>query len=317
LASCDTIRRIVSVHGQRIAVLEGNPCAPGTPIVLLHGILGSIDYWPAALPQSILNERRWISIGLPGHFPGRFASAADAAQITPEIFADVLSATIRQVVPGEKALLVGYSTGGFAALNLAAREPNLVAGVLSIAGFAKGTWRGLLGRMQSLARRGRIGRKLFAAGYRVMAGQPWLFEECLLAHATKTIDRRSLRVAASLRSAAQDAQRQEARAMAELFARIRQFDIRPLMSQIRVPVVIAAGNRDPIIPFQHTCAIASAIPQARLVTFEGAGHLFHLECPDAFHTLLLDWVAKQDADHGTIPSSHSTTHGDLCAAAVC
>lgn len=317
MASCDTIRRIVSVHGQRIAVLEGNPCAQGTPIVLLHGILGSIDFWPSVLPQSILNERRWISIGLPGHFPGRFASASEAEQITPDVFADVLSATIRQVTPGERVLLVGYSTGGFAALNLAAREPDLVAGMLSIAGFAKGTWWGLLGRMQSIARRGRFGRKAFAAGYRVLTSQPWLFEQCLLAHAAKRVDLRSPAVAAQLRSAAQDAQRQDAGVMAELFARIRQFDIRPLLPTIRVPVVIAAGDHDPIIPFQHTHAVASAIPQAELVTFQGAGHLFHLECPDLFHALLTDWVAKQDAGHGTISSTRSTTYGAVRVAAAC
>jgi pimeloyl-ACP methyl ester carboxylesterase len=301
-------------------VLEGNRCAGGLPIVLLHGILGSIDFWPAVLPHSVVNERRWISIGLPGHFPGRFGSGSDANQSTPEEFADVLSGAIRQMAPGEKVLLAGYSTGGFAALNLAARQPELVASVLSIAGFAKGTWWGLLGRMQSIASRGRFGRKLFAAGYRVLTSQPWLFERCLLAHSALRVDRRVPTVAAQLKSAAEDARRQDDDVMAALFARIRQFDIRPLLPKIRVPVAIAAGDCDPIIPYEHTRAIASAIPRAELIKFHGAGHLFHLECSDAFHTLLNAWLARHAAGHETLPSTHSThspTESAARAAAAC
>lgn len=206
------------------------------------------------------------------------------------MFSEVLNAALRELVGEQPIGLVGYSTGGFAALNLAARQPERVARVLSLAGFAVGRWQGLLGRLQSLAARGRMGRTLFAGGFRALVSNTSLFNQCLLMHSARAIDRQSALTSRLLAGAAADARRQDPAAMADLFAHIRRFDIRPLLSQIQAPVVIAGGERDPVIPFQETRALAAAIPQAKLVPLAGVGHLFHLEGAGEFQRLLSDWI---------------------------
>jgi pimeloyl-ACP methyl ester carboxylesterase len=270
------------------------------PLVFLHGILGSIDFWPPLLPAAVIN-RRWISLGLPGHFPGRLPPGDAAEQITPQAFADVLEAALQELVGDQPAALVGYSTGGFAALNLAAHYPARVAGVLSIAGFALGRWQGLLGRLQSLAARGALGKRLFTGGYRSLVGSSSLFQRCLLMHAAAHIDRSSPLTLRLLNDAAVDARRQDPAAMAELFARIRRFDIRPLLPRIQAPVIVAGGERDRVIPFRETRSLVAAIPHAELVSLAGVGHLFHLECAAEFQRLLQTWVDR-------VPSTQCSTH---------
>ena len=46
-------------------------------------------------------------------------------------------------------------------------------------------------------------------------------------------------------------------------------------NELRLPTLVIHGTEDPVPPFPHGKAIADAIPGARLVTLEGAGHELH------------------------------------------
>lgn len=281
-------------HGaHRVAVLCGNSFATGTPLVFLHGIAGSVHFWPALLPPSVRDHRRWYSVGLPGHFPGEVSKPNGSNdEISAEAFAELLATVIRKISPTQPVALIGYSTGGFAALNLAARSPELVAAVLCVSGFAVGKWRGILGRLQSLAARGRAGRRMCAIFWKLLACNSSVFRRSLLLSA-KRPNVSSSEAGSLLSRVAYDAKQQRAAVLASLFASIRRIDIRLLLRGIRVPVLIAGGNCDPIIPYQQTYALASMIPSAELVTFRGVGHLFFAECPDLFQEMLEDWVERQ------------------------
>ena len=69
--------------------------------------------------------------------------------ISAELFAEILAAVIRRLSPTQRIALMGYSTGGFAPLNLAACVPELVASVVAVSGFSEGRWHGVLGRSHS------------------------------------------------------------------------------------------------------------------------------------------------------------------------
>jgi pimeloyl-ACP methyl ester carboxylesterase len=47
------------------------------------------------------------------------------------------------------------------------------------------------------------------------------------------------------------------------------------VSHLRIPTLVIHGTEDPVLPIPHAQALADAIPNARLVTVEGAGHEIH------------------------------------------
>jgi pimeloyl-ACP methyl ester carboxylesterase len=297
VSQTETSLRFIDHGAHRVAVLSGNPRASGTPLVFLHGFTGSVHFWPAWLPPSIRDHRRWHSIGLPGHWPGGFSSRGSAQgdgsdiNITAESFAEILAAVIRKLSPTQPVALIGHSTGGFAALNLAARAPELVVNVVSVSGFAVGKWHGLLGRLQMLASRGWAGQRASAMLWSLTTFNPAVFRRLLRINAAK-LELNSPVRESLLDLGARDAGRHDPAILAKLMANIRRFDIRPLLDGICAPTLIAGGDRDPIIRYEHTCELASEIRGAELVTFRDVGHLFFVECSDLFQHVLEDWIDR-------------------------
>ncbi|HEX6526128.1 MAG TPA: alpha/beta hydrolase [Streptosporangiaceae bacterium] len=62
------------------------------------------------------------------------------------------------------------------------------------------------------------------------------------------------------------------------------------LSSVRVPVLVVWGAADRIYPPQHGEAFAKAVPGARLVVLDKAGHLPQLEAPSALLAAVLDFV---------------------------
>lgn len=62
------------------------------------------------------------------------------------------------------------------------------------------------------------------------------------------------------------------------------------LSQIEVPTLIAAGDRDKRDFVAAAESMASAMPNARHEVIAGAGHLAPLETPEQFRELLLDFL---------------------------
>ena len=54
--------------------------------------------------------------------------------------------------------------------------------------------------------------------------------------------------------------------------------------------MIVWGDRDPIIPVKHGLAAHELVPSSRLELFEGAGHFPHLDEPQRFLDVLLDFI---------------------------
>ena len=70
------------------------------------------------------------------------------------------------------------------------------------------------------------------------------------------------------------------------------------LAQIRLPVLVAAGERDMPDFRDGAEVLAAQLPDARRVDIAGAGHLAPLEQPDAFRELLLGYLAVVSADAG-------------------
>jgi pimeloyl-ACP methyl ester carboxylesterase len=286
--------RLLDVHGHRVAALAGGPSGGSPPVVFLHGILAAPDVWLPTLPAHVRDNRTWFSLSLLGHAPGSLPERLPSADITPDLFADVLAAAIRQLVGRQPVELVGWSTGGFAAINLAARFPQMVAGLFCISAFAKGIWHGPLGLLQRTARCGRAGALTSRTAMRLLAASRPLHTAAM---------RRQLRMASQDSSAEavratlnrlHEAMRcHSVAALARLIARIRTFDISACLPRLAVPTLILGGGRDPIIAASHTRALAAAIPNAKLVMLPAAGHFAFLEDTPRYQCLLTEWLERR------------------------
>ena len=105
----------------------------GTPIVLLHGIMGSSLSWYPHIAELAAQHTVYAvdTLGEPGH----------SIQTRPVRTNDDMADWLSDVLTGlghEKVHLAGVSRGGFLALNLAIRSSDRIAGVTAFepAGFA-------------------------------------------------------------------------------------------------------------------------------------------------------------------------------------
>lgn len=69
---------------------------------------------------------------------------------------------------------------------------------------------------------------------------------------------------------------------AALSAMASRPDSRPLLGEIKVPVLVIVGEEDTLTPPEAAEAMVAGLPNARLVRMPAAGHMSNLEAPEAF-----------------------------------
>jgi pimeloyl-ACP methyl ester carboxylesterase len=94
----------------------------GQPIVFVHGTRLCRTMWRAQM-DDLRDRYRVIALDLPGH--GRLADRP----FTVQDASDELALAIEQAAGG-RAVVVGLSLGGYVAMDLAARRPDLVRGLV-------------------------------------------------------------------------------------------------------------------------------------------------------------------------------------------
>ncbi len=69
-------------------------------------------------------------------------------------------------------------------------------------------------------------------------------------------------------------------------------DSTPTLAQISVPTLVVVGAEDTLTPPKDAQAMQAAIRGARLATIPGAAHLSNFEQPDAFNTVVREFLAE-------------------------
>jgi pimeloyl-ACP methyl ester carboxylesterase len=285
-------QQMISLAGQTLAAITANESLRTTPVVFIHGITSHIDLWEPTLPEPIRNGRRWISLSLPGHHPSPLdlQQINSRTSITPAIWAEWYEQALWQLVGDEPVDVVGWSTGGFTGLTLAAHYPQRIRRLMSISGFASGRWLGRIGLFQQLSLNS-LTRAGVRFGFGVVGRSRWLFDRLI---ATAVGDRSAFRdsplrepfLQASFRAFANH----DPRVITELFQIIAQFDASDSLANIPCPTLICGGEADPYIPASQTQRIAALIPNAELVLWPQAGHLFCVERTREYQELLTRWL---------------------------
>lgn len=241
---------VTRVRGYQIHAVEYG--TSGTPLVLVHGLSGSSQWWYRNVP-GLAREHRVLIPDLIGFGRSRRPRLRlPTLDAVAEVFGEWLEA--RGV---ERPHLVGHSMGGQMAIHLAARSPERVERLVLVdaAGIPRPLSPGKLMR--------------FAAEVAPL----WRWGD-----------------PGFLPVIARDALRAGPWTIAQAIAHIFRDDVRPLLPRIEAPTLIVWGERDTLVPLSHSWEMRQGIPGSQLAVLRGASHNPMVDRPADFNRLVLRFL---------------------------
>jgi pimeloyl-ACP methyl ester carboxylesterase len=270
----------VTIHGHSVGYRRAGS---GEPLLLIHGLAGSSRTWDDVIP-ALSEHHDVIAPDLLGHGE----SAKPMGDYSLGAFANGLRDFL-SVLDVPSVTIVGHSFGGGVAMQLAYQHPHLVDRLVLVGS-------GGLGREVSW-----LLRALTLPGAEYL--MPIAFPKPLVDRATQVgrqLGRRNIRsphLAEMWRAYSSLAGAQNRSA----FVRTMRGVIEPtgqvvnasdrLYLAAHVPTLIVWGDHDGIIPVAHAYAVHELVPTSRLEILDGVGHFPHVEDPERFAEVLLDFMA--------------------------
>lgn len=275
--SVGDVRLFVDVDGAKL-VPDGESMRERPTIILLHGGPG-FDHTPYKE-----NYARLTDIAQLVYYDHRGNGRSESGppeRWTLDQWADDLR-TLCEVLGIEQPIVFGASFGGFVALNYAVRHPEQPAKLMLVSTVARA----------NLDRALAMFERLGGPDVRGVA-------ERFFAEPTEQNREEYLRVCGPYY--AQRPRRPEILArvtqrpdVSEHFWRreILRYDLTERVGQIRCPVLLLAGELDPIATIADAEDLAAALPadRVRFERFANAGHLLALEQPDALLAHMREFV---------------------------
>ncbi len=244
----------------------------GPTLVLVHGVVHRQHAW-APVIDLLTDYRTVVTVDLPGHGDSpAMPDGPDPIAIGTQMMLDFLA----ELSPDETVHIAGNSLGGWFALEAAARGAVASATGLSPAGFFRGKWdqdravgtfkalRGatrLLGDAREPLLRNTIGKSV---GMGVFMSKPWRVPtDTALTDAASLLENRIID-----------------RALDADFAFHSPVDT-------SVPVTVAWGRRDLILPAYQAKTVRETFPQALVNVYPGIGHVPMWDDPQLVASILL------------------------------
>ena len=232
----------------------------GEPLVLLPGTAATCHYWGPLRP-ALARDHDVIAVDLPGH--GDTPPLPRGLAATDERLAAAVAGLLDELAI-DRAHLVGNSLGGQVALELARMGRARSVCALSPAGF----WTARE-RLYCIA----VLRFSAAAGARLLALPPWLagglpvrtLLACHLIGRPWRVPRADYLDALAHTAATPG--------LEAVFAGYRTWRA-PLPHELdHIPITIAWGDRDLLLPLRQAKRARAVLPNARHVTLKGCGHV--------------------------------------------
>jgi pimeloyl-ACP methyl ester carboxylesterase len=255
-----------------VAMLPFDAVGEGPAVVLLHAGIADRSMWADHLGPLAGHGYRVVAMELPGFgeaplVPGEQAPWADVLQTMDELGI-------------ERAALVGNSFGGAVALRVAVVAPERVWALALISAPAPGlepspeleaAWKA----EEEALERGDVDAAVAAVvDAWTLPGAPDDVRDRVAA-----MQRRTYELQGDAAGGAEAVDPLESRPDA--------------LTRLSVPALVAAGELDKRDFLEGAAVLAEALPGARHVVIEGAGHLAPLETPDAFRELVLVLLREQ------------------------
>lgn len=241
-------------------------------VVLLHGYLESLLVWEEFVPL-LYKEVRVVTLDLPGHG----ISVVRGDEHSMEFLADTVADAIRTLGIA-RCTVVGHSMGGYVALALCERHPELLDGVVLLSSTPNAdTEEKAENRRREIALV-EAGKKDALARVAPAAG----FAEQNRARMKDAIEDLAEQVFVT----------EEAGIAALLRGMIARRDRNEMVRKTTVPVLFLLGRQDPYIPSDAAEKMVAEHPKARVVWLENSGHMGFLEEPEAAARAILDFVRR-------------------------
>ena len=268
------------VNGAAIFVEDTG--GPGQPVVFLHGFLFDGRMFDSQV-IALRDRYRCITIDFPGQ--GRSEPAAHSYQLE-QLYADVLQIIHRLDVG--PVHLVGLSMGGFVAMRLTARNPELVRSV-TLLNTGPGTHpRAKVPQHVVLAGAARMlgpGSPVVAGGLeRALFGEPFRADPAS-AQSLATWRRRW-------------AQAHVGALISTLLALIVRPGVEAELPSVTADTLIISGQLDLEHPPADGRRIAALVNTSRMVVLPGVGHSAVIENPDAVTAELRRFLTDVDRSGG-------------------
>lgn len=239
--------------GMREVRLAGRPlryreAGDGPTVVLVHGLGVSSDYWYRNAPALAAAGYRVLGPDLPGfgRSPGPRGGLSAAAQ------ADALAGWSDAIGLSAPGVFIGHSVSCQSVLELAAREPARVAGLVLAAPTNGSTpaARQIAGlALDALREPVRLYPTLLSAYLRAGPIRYW-----------------------------------------NTWRHSRRHDARPLLPTVACPTLIVVGTRDPVVPRVLVDELANGLPHARVRWLPGAAHAVLFDDAGEFNDAVLGFL---------------------------
>ena len=253
--------------------------AEGRPIVFIHGTRVNRGMWRAQ-QVGLADAYRVVTLDLPGHGSladrhFRFSSAVEEV------------ARIIDTAAGGRAVVVGFSLGGYVAMELAARHPKRVAG-LAIVGASSEPWTVLPEPL-------RLAARLVLAMDRNRIPRPSTFLRAAVALAGPDLAFGPRRVGRASGRSGDDGEAGgrwfDGGGQAVLDIMGRRFQ--PRFAAYQGPSLILNGARDRLMR-RHEAAFLAAARHGSLVVLPGIGHVCNDGAADAFNRVIRRFADEAD-----------------------
>jgi pimeloyl-ACP methyl ester carboxylesterase len=249
------------------------------------------NVWDHILP-TLAPLGRWVTLDLIGHYPSTLDMGTLPLHTTPAHLVALYAPAIRAIAAEQPVTLVGHSTGGLIALAIAAHMPQFVQRVIALSCVVWGQLTGFLGTMQWLLSHQREDVFRFSV-QGILGGVPALvLGASLYAHHRSAFLRNPL-TWETYRRAYPWTRQLDAHNLALVLRLLAQWDIRPLVTGLPLPVLVCTGVCDPIVPPAQSLWLAKHLPQANLYVFDHVGHVLYIEAAEELVQTITAWVVKQ------------------------
>jgi pimeloyl-ACP methyl ester carboxylesterase len=189
---------------------------------------------------------------------------------------------------GEPACIVGWSTGGIAAIEAAANYPEKIAALVLLSATAR-----FCAETKPSARRGRVGLRTAPPIQRLHQEYTAGVEQAVLKAMIRGLAKNPEAVIADFFSLAlypmtvpaeelarrtQDALKQGTYSLARGLEYLVRVDLRDALPSITVPCLIIHGRQDRIVPWQAALHLSSNLPVSEVEFLPSAGHSLIEQC---------------------------------------
>ncbi|HEY4220578.1 MAG TPA: alpha/beta hydrolase, partial [Myxococcota bacterium] len=262
-----------------VLTVQGIACATiaagaGRPVLCVHGL--GHDAWDfAPFFVRCSKSASLLALDLPGF---GLADKPAHARYDMDLYVDTVLAAARSM--SSPPVVVASSLGGHIAMVASMREPSTFSklllaapgGLVDAPAPLQAVLRGYY-RVDAIAQRNEA--EIVSNSHRIFAAQDTALDHELAAR--KLAVRRS------------DRAQEFAVPFSGIVDDVFRHVIRDRVQEIRVPTLIISGERDVVVP-PDACSVAARRMGARFVAMRNVGHCPHLEVPDAFADLALNFI---------------------------